>query len=269
VAFGQAPTCSTQVTSYTISNPNLSSEQSTQWSAGAAWDATSWLNMSLDYWNIKIDDQIDNIGAGQILACIAGTSTVCPSGLSNLPANVSPPNVALGLGVARAPGTGEILYMQLGFVNLGTIEQHGWDFNARTEFDFGDWGTLNNQLQVGLSQYFSVNGGDNAIGQPGVPKYRVALQNTWDVGDFTVGWNLNYIHSTQSYGLPTDLPSWTTNDIQATWNAPWNGKFTVGVNNVANKLPPLDAANPSGRGYEYELYDGYGRVPYFRYTQSF
>lgn len=269
VAFGQAPTCSTQVTSYTISNPNLSSEQSSQWSAGAVWDATDWLNMSLDYWSIEIEDQIDNIGAGQILACLAGTSTVCPTGLSNLPANVTPPNVALGLGVARAPVTGEILYMQLGFVNLGTIEQDGWDFNARTEFDFNDWGTLRNQLQVSATRNFQVNGGANAIGEPGVPEYRAALINTYDVGDFTFGWNVNYIHNTDSFTFVDGTPSYTTHDVQATWNAPWNGKVTFGVTNLGNKGPPLDPADPGGRGYDFNLYDGYGRIPYFRYTQSF
>jgi iron complex outermembrane receptor protein len=57
--------------------------------------------------------------------------------------------------------------------------------------------------------------------------------------------------------------------VQATWAAPWNGRLTIGVNNVLNRGPSLDALNSSGRGFDFGLYDAYGRVTYMRYTQSF
>ncbi len=75
--------------------------------------------------------------------------------------------------------------------------------------------------------------------------------------------------SCDDYGYPQRLPSWTTNDLQATWSAPWNGKLTIGVNNVSNKEPPLDPFAPTGRPFDFNLYDAYGRVPYVRYTQNF
>ena len=71
------------------------------------------------------------------------------------------------------------------------------------------------------------------------------------------------------YGYARRLPSWTTHDLQATWNTPWNGKLAVGVTNAANKGPVLDPFDPTGRGFDFNLYDTYGRVPYVRYTQSF
>ena len=278
VAQGLAANCSTQITAWVISNPDLTSEQSQQWSLGAAWDATDWLSMTVDYWDIKVENRVAAITSAQILSCIAGTSANCPPGLSTLPTNVSPPSVPLGLGVARAPGSNEILYIQRGFTNLGTIEADGVDLNIRTDFDFGDWGTLRNQLQVGYNRNFSVDGGANIINEPSTPKYRANLQNVWDIADFTFGWNINYIHSTDSTAgrlLPPDrnfpdyLAAWVTHDLQATWNAPWNGAFTLGVNNVLNKDPIQDPYDPSGRGFDFNLYDGYGRVPYFRYTQNF
>lgn len=277
LAFGQPATCSTQITAYAISNPDLTSEQSDQWSAGLAWDATDWLNLAVDYWRTKIDGRVAGITSNQIIGCIAGTTSNCPPGLNGqLPLNVNPPVVANGLGLARAP-SGEIIYVQRGFANLGTIDSDGLDLNLRTNFDFADWGSLRNQFQ--LSYVFSqeVDGGE-IVDEPGVPELRATLTNEWTWGDFNVAWNINHIDGTSSTAsrqtppdttLPQRLPSWTTHDLQASWNAPWNGRFTVGVNNVADKDPVIDPFDPTGRGFDFSLYDGYGRVPYFRYTQTF
>jgi iron complex outermembrane recepter protein len=269
-AFTGNPVCQTQVTTYTIANPNLVSEQSEQFSIGVVWDATDWLNLSLDYYDITVTNRIAGIGLQQIINCLAGTSANCPAGLSVLPTNVSPPQVGLGLGVARVPGSGEILYAQLGSTNLGTLDTSGMDLNVRTNFDLGAMGGLRNELQVGYVRDYRVDGGRNIIGEPGVPKYRAGLRHSWVYGDFSFAWNTSYIHSTFTVaGLTTgaEQSSWTTHDLQASWNAPWNGRVTFGVTNLADKDPPLDPAY--GRGYDEQLYDGYGRVPYFRYTQSF
>jgi iron complex outermembrane recepter protein len=281
IAFGLAPTCNTQVTTYTIANPNLSSEQSRQWTAGVAWDATDFLNLSVDYYNIKIEERVAFAGIDTVVGCLDGTVASCPPGISVLPGNVSPPQPQLGLGLARDPGTGQILFGQLGFANLGTIDTSGIDLNLRTNFDFGAWGGMRNTLQVGYVRKFSVDGGINTSGFEGSPKYRATLVNQWTYGDFSFGWNINYIHSTLSiagrraqlgledYGYAGTLPSWTTHDLQANWNTPWNGRVTFGVQNAADKDPVLEPFDPTGRGYRMALYDGYGRVPYFRYTQSF
>ena len=60
-----------------------------------------------------------------------------------------------------------------------------------------------------------------------------------------------------------------THDLQLSWNSPWNGKIALGVQNLANKGPVVDSLDPTGRGFDFGLYDGYGRVPYIRYTQTF
>lgn len=278
LAFGLPANCSTQVSAYSIGNPNLSSETSDQWSAGLAWDATDWLNMSIDFWDTSIEGRVAFIGTPTAVNCLLGTTSNCPPGLSNLPPNVSPPVPSLGLGVARAPGTGEILYTQTGFSNLGTIDADGIDLNVRTNFDFADFGSLRNQLQISYSHDFTLDKGDSIIDEPGVPKYRAVLTNEWTWGDFNFAWNINYIHGTQSTAAnqdppdtdyPSRLPSWTTNDLQASWNSPWNGRFTLGVQNVADKGPVIDPYDPTGRGFDFSLYDQYGRTPYFRYTQTF
>ncbi|MCK7593541.1 TonB-dependent receptor plug domain-containing protein [Pseudomarimonas salicorniae] len=295
VVFGLTPNCTNpvtgatttpQTTAWVIANPNLSSETSTQYSLGFAWDATDWLNLSLDYYNIEVDNQITPVTTNTIIACLGGSAIACPPGLSMLPTTAASglpfeqavPNPQLGLGLARDPGTGGILYVQRGFTNLGKLETNGLDLNVRTNFDFADWGALASQVQVGWVNKLRVNGGRNLVGDERTPQYRVSVQNVYTYGDFTLGWNISHIADTDSRNalgnppradLPLDLPSWTTHDLQLTWAAPWNGKITVGVQNIADKDPVLDPLDPTGRGYDMNLYDGYGRVPYVRYTQSF
>ena len=279
-AFGQPAGCNTQISAFVIANPNLKSEQSEQFSVGAAWDATDWLNLSLDYYDISIDNRIAAITSALIIQCTNGL-VACPPGVGTLPANASPPQPQLGLGIARDPASGAILYIQRGFANRGTLDTTGLDLNVRTTFDLADWGQLANQLQIGYVTEYSFDNGADLTGDPGYPEFRATLQNSWSYGDFNFTWNINHVDSTLSnqgliirnggddYGYSQTSPSWTTHDLQATWSAPWNGKVTVGVNNIADKDPVLDPLHPSGRGFDFNLYDAYGRVPYVRYTQNF
>ncbi len=295
VAFGLTPDCRDpvsgnvsipQVTAWTIANPNLKSETSKQFSFGLAWDATDWLNLTVDYWNIEIQDLIAGITTNQIIACLDGQQVACPPGLSNLPQTGTTgrpveevvPNPQLGLGLARDPVTGLILYVQNGSANQGVLQTDGIDLNVRTNFDFDDWGSLRNQLQVGQVRSVTQDDSRNFVGDERTPEFRANLQSVYTFGDFDFSWNVSYIHSTDSAnalrpdpleGVELTLPSWTTHDLQLSWNSPWNGKIALGVQNLANKGPVVDSLDPTGRGFDFGLYDGYGRVPYIRYTQTF
>src|SRR3546814_3982921 len=49
---------SVQVNAFREKGVGLGAEESTQYSLGVVWDATDWLNITLDYWNIKIEQRI-------------------------------------------------------------------------------------------------------------------------------------------------------------------------------------------------------------------
>jgi iron complex outermembrane receptor protein len=267
-AFGLGPDCETQVTGFVIANPNLGAEESDQFSVGFAYEPTDWINGSLDFWQTEIEDRIAAIGPQQIVNCVLGTQENCPPGLSELPPGASPPVPELGLGVARNPDTGQIVYLQRGFASLGTIETNGFDFNIVTNFNlFG--GNLQSDLQGTYVNSFETDGGDDVAGDAQLPKWRATLANEYRISDFAIAWNINYIDGQDTALAPglDSLPSWTTHDVQVNWFAPWNGRVTVGVNNLADKDPVLDPGE--GRGFNFNLYDGYGRVPYVRYTQNF
>ena len=266
-----------QVTMFVLANPNLGSEQSKQFTLGGAWDAAEWVNLSLDYYNTEITGRIANVTLAQIINCLEGGGT-CPPGVAFLDPTVFTPaftgNSALGLGIARSPTSGAIVGGQRGPVNLGTIETDGLDLNVRTNFAFGAMGTLQSQLQVGYVRNFEIDGTGNQVGLTvgganggGQPQWRANFGNTWAYGDFQFVWNMSHIDSVVNSNQNGTTPSWTTHDLQVVYHAPWNGRLTVGVDNVADKGPPLDPA--LSRGFDFANYDPYGRVPYIRYTQTF
>jgi iron complex outermembrane receptor protein len=240
-----------QINATRKANPNLESEQSTQWSAGVAWDATSWLNLTLDYYNIEIENRVRFYSSQDLVNIDAGL--------------VSDPFPGAPCSITRAPN-GRILLIENCYFNEGTVETDGFDLTARTNFEFGDWGTLRNQLNVSYVAGFSVDGGEDQVGILSFPEFRATLLNTWEVSDFAFNWNLRHIdgHGTQRFQT---YSSQTLHDLQVSWNTPWNGVLAVGVNNVENELPELIAVD--GRNFDFALYDAYGRTPYLRYTQKF
>ncbi|RNF85991.1 TonB-dependent receptor domain-containing protein [Montanilutibacter psychrotolerans] len=59
----------------------------------------------------------------------------------------------------------------------------------------------------------------------------------------------------------------TYHDASVYWNAPWNAKVTVGVNNIFEKNPPI-AATAFANSFD-PAYEVPGRFFYFRYSQKF
>lgn len=276
---GITPPCETQITTYTIANPDLKSEQSEQFGLGVVWDATDWLNVGLDYYNIEITDSISSFSAAAVLNCLTGAGTLCPEGLSYFPSGTTVPNVGLGLGVTIDEATGGIVNGQAGYVNIGKVETEGYDLTVRTNFDLNNWGSMRNQLMVGYVSNYASNDARSIAGRPGYPRIRAGLTNQWSMNDWEFSWNISYIHRTQSqafrtllgsaqtdYGLPHHLPSYTLNDFQVTYRAPWNARISLGVQNAFDKGAVVDPYNEDFDSY---LYNTWGRTPYFRYTQNF
>lgn len=257
-AFGGGALCNNpatqvQIDAFSIANPRLGSETSRQWSLGAVWDATDWLNIKADYYNIEIKDAIGAIGAQDIVDRNNGAD---------------PRPIPPGLSITRDPATGAITRLVFGFVNEGTVSTDGIDLEINTDFDFGDWGGLRNRLFYSWVNSYEIDDGLDVtefIDFRGQPQSRANLETTYSISDFEFGWNVEYI-AKQDAGT-VDTPSWIVHDLTATWKAPWNGRLSVGVLNVENELPVLQSFD--GRVFNFNLYNAYGRQPFVRYIQSF
>lgn len=251
---GEPPDCDFQINGLRTANPNLDSEKSTQWSFGVAYAPFEWLNGTLDYWNTEIEDRINFFSAQELVDReLAGDP------------------IPSGLGVERAP-SGTITRVVQGYGNEGTVDISGIDLNVQTNFDLLG-GSLTNNLLVAYTLDYSVDGGRDLVGDPGVPEFRAVLANTYAWRDFSFGWNINVIDSTAdtvTNGVREGhVPSWVTHDLQANYFTPWDGRITIGALNVGEKYPPIGVGFTDQRDYDFTLYSGDGRLTYVRYTQSF
>lgn len=259
-ALGQGATCRAQVDTYFIANPSLSSEQSEQYSFGVVYDPVEWLDLSLDYYNITVEDTISSIGAQDIV-----DMDLDPGEYGQIPA---------GLSITRN-ASGRITEIVAGYANEGDLKTSGLDFRANTDFDFGGAGRLQNRLTVSYINEYEITdilGTRDEIEWLGAPQMRVNLANDWSWGDFNFAWNINYIEGQQDPDRTDGTPGlqvggYTTNDVQVMWSAPWNAKIAVGATNVGDRYPEL--VQYDGRPWNFYLYDAYGRTVYFRYTQTF
>jgi iron complex outermembrane receptor protein len=263
------PCAPIQINGTRTANPNLDSENSDQFSMGFAYEPTDWVNMTFDYYNIQLDNKVTFFDA-QTLVNKDNRGDALPSGLS----------------VTRA-SNGAILNIIQGYGNEGTLDTSGFDTNVRFAWDVpvGKFSTMV-QLSYVLtyeSSDFTVDGSPDGepwdqVGDAGLPRTRGLVSNVYELDDWSFVWNINYIHrqvdSTDRDGNGNlagngEVPDWTTHDIQVNYNTAWNGRFSFGVRNATEELPPIGLGNVGSRDYDFNLYDGYGRITYFRYTQSF
>lgn len=250
----QPANCSLQVNATRTANPDLQSEQSEQFSFGVAYAPFNWLNGTIDYWDIEITDRINFFSSQELINREIAGDPAIP-----------------GLGVIRAPN-GSILEIITGYGNEGTVETSGIDLNVLTTFDLLG-GTLSNNLLLAYTLDYSVDGGRDLVEDPGVPEYRATLNNTFGWRDFSFAWNINVIG--EQYDVVEDgersghVPTWITHDVQANYFTPWDGRITIGALNIGEKYPPVGVGFIDSRDYDFNLYNGDGRLTYLRYTQSF
>lgn len=277
--FADGPGTQTVTPYLSGSNPNITPETSESQTLGLVFSpefATN-LNMSLDWWNIRIENTIVGDSPTAILddCYIRGIQSRCDI-------------------VTRDPATGNVVAIPFGGRNAGFVETEGFDFdlNYRMDTQYGQFGL------AWLNTYVSKNEikTDNLEGVPsqqngfgGNFRLRSNANLTWDMGPVGVTFGSRYYSGTKEncyfddrcslpdYAAPdtqglitplNELGSNTFHDLQVRWTAPWNATVSVGANNVFDHYaaPAYDQPNS---GYSY--YGGFdiGRFVYMKYQQRF
>jgi iron complex outermembrane recepter protein len=275
-------------------NPNLSPETAVSKTFGLVYspEYLTGFDVSLDWWNIKIENSITTLGAQTIAdACIlAGATAQC------------------GL-ITRLPGTGAIVGLLDVNTNGASDDVTGYDFAANYRFETDAYG----KFHVGLdSTYFDsyINVTESGIvGQPlvysfvgnyygsggFVARVKSQLSVDWAMADWNASWKMRYTSRMQQNctaavdptlqcsnpdganfnvdGLgayevvPTNQIGGTTyHDVQVSWNAPWEGVIAGGIRNLGDKAPPtaVGATNSFDPSFDVP-----GRFYYVSYSQKF
>lgn len=241
-------------------------------------------SLAVDYFSIKIDDQIAQLGSAQVVGgCYIGDTF--PNRFCDL----------IERNGADALEPFSITSVRDLYVNINTQETDGWDFTARyeNEFDFGEI-TFEGQatytdtdtrtlFDTAEESGFETDDFNGTIGDPEwVWNTRLSL----DRGDFTYSWFMDYVGvgdnssfeaSEITYqGLPGISDRKTEEVIYHDASVRWIGdslSVTAGIQNIFDEHPPtISAASLAARRGTVPLsasYDLRGRTGFLRVSKTF
>lgn len=244
-------------------NSRLAPEKSTQFGAGIALQPLDWLDFTLDYYHITVDDSLTTYSVQSLIF----------RELLNQPL---PEGTAIDRTAARPTFTTTT-------DNIAEISTQGLDLLLNARFNLDGYGLLRPSLSVSYVLNYEEDDGvmpaRNKVDDPGVPEYRATLSLAWVYSDFTTTWTTSHIASTSATLVPGDpdplqlqqsghVVSNTVHDVQIKWDTPWNSTISVGVRDVFDRGVSINPFLTSPY-YDQTLYDPAGRTPYARFTQRF
>ncbi len=224
-------------------------------------EAIPGLFVSLDHYNIKVDDTISTFGAQNLVNLCATTGRNC--------------------GVITRSASGEILDIVDGPVNLNSTEVAGYDFvtGYRFETDHGRWNlNLNiSNLQKYEESSTLADGSTITEDLTGVarsrqafPKWRSGFQAKWSQNEWQASYSWVHIgNSTETYkGEDRNIGTVLLHNIAATYEFDSGVQWKVGVNNLTNKQPPVSLTN-ANINFDINTYNPVGRFFYTQVSYSF
>jgi iron complex outermembrane recepter protein len=295
-----APNAANQYNGLLGGNPQLKPETADTYSIGFVLQprVVPNLTFSVDYFNIKIKEVIEAIGGDTILnECLASVGN---------PAQAAEFCPFVHRGLAGSLWTTPAGFVKDTNVNAGQLATKGFDFKgsyrvplpAAGSLLFGFEGTKLQTLTTtpiaSLGSSYDCTGYFGSICGAGDPKWRHVLNVTWstpwDALDLTLRWRyLGSVSSEQTSSnkflsgspfLPlSTIPAYSYVDLTGTFNLYKNVRLELGVNNIADKDPPIvvggdcSTSSPAGancNGNTFPgVYDALGRYLFAHITATF
>lgn len=192
--------CAIALIGYQVSNPRLKAVTSNNATFGVVFAPVQSVNLSVDYYKIRLtNDIISQYEAGGLNAYTslvrgpAATLPQCTATAAPCPTiNTTTP-------------VGLELFAAYPYVNAGTTQTEGLDFDLQSRFDAGQWGKLEARLtwthmieydltvQGQTFQLSGTHGPSGISGDTGNPKDRGTLSLTWERNAASLTVTENYI----------------------------------------------------------------------------
>ena len=256
-------------------NPGLDAETAKVLTTGIVYEPpqVKGLSFTVDYFNIKIDQAIQSLGAQVILAnCYTRDQQEdCDK-------------------VHRDPQLGGAIdFISDPLINVGGTDTNGIDFAVAYDHKAGNVGTFRHQFE---GQYLRTFLLDNSIQKlQGVgfydlgvyPKLKANFSTLWERQGVSAGLNIRYVAGYKECVdndcntpenldmLSRDVDANITADLFAGYMVKSRAgvtRLTVGVNNLTDQKPPLIYIGFAGDS-DASTYDYMGRYFYARMSQSF
>jgi len=260
-------------------NLTLTPEKADTTSIGLVWTPSHQLSVTLDWWNIEINDAISSPLVQDVVGgCYDADPN--PGYLVNAMCQLIYRNVQTGTFNGReSPGVGLLLS------NEGFIQKTGIDLGVRFGHALpGALGRIQYALDLSKVTRDDFKAAPSSVLRDCLGYYstsctpshdlRSNLRVSWFVHDVTATLAWRYFSALDIEPLAEvngryfppyrHISAYSYFDVAASWESPWKLKFSLSVNNLLDKKPPLiggdigKTAENSGNSYP-QWYDALGR----------
>ncbi len=260
-------------------NRELDPETSTSWSAGFVWSPAAGLDLSVDWFDIDMRKQVQDMDVRTILASEAN----CRLG----DADITSPTCVDALARVTRTADGRLYGVYVNPINVARESTSGIDVGLRYRLQTGAGDFIFNGTHTRVKEHdfqrypgdptedqFAVNSGFD------IPRTKTSVSVTWekDAWSATVyGSRLGKLPNSDSYDQVFDPDSGDSPYIKDTYryNASVQYRFddhsrlSLSVANVFNKMPPKDATYTAYPYYDVSWFDSVGRTINLQYTHKF
>ena len=266
-------------------NLNLTEEEGEFWNLGVVANLTDNADLTIDWWNIELEGAVKTISTDEMLDD--------PSYNKNGQFNDCATMTEVGyLTELDDDGIENISCMRKGPINSAYEASEGIDASFNYQFPETAAGEFKFKLAASylLKKEYQEKVGDEIEDQTETdyfPKWKSNASLSWNYEDFRA--TITYYYTGEAVGTDlfefedgseiddhTDtLDAYQIINITLSYSAPWDGKFTAGVKNLMDEMPPLyDIRNDEHNDWPYyqdrnSSYSAKGRSLFFGYSQKF
>jgi len=260
-------------------NRELDPETSKSWSAGFVWSPSADLDLTADWFDIDMRNQVQDMRVDAILrdeaACRLGTQ------------DASSPTCIDALARVQRTDDGRLYGVQVSPINVARERTSGVDVGLRWRLPtaIGVFALSGNHTWVKrhdfqqfdgdvMEDQFAVNSGFD------IPRTKSTVSVGWEKGPWAatvVGTRLGRLPTSDSYDQVYDPEDGNSPWIGATWryNASLQYRFDAGsrvsisVVNLQNKMPPKDVTYTGYPYYDTSWFDSVGRTINLQFSHQF
>ncbi len=255
----------------------LKPEESDTYTYGVVFtpDFAEGLSVSIDYYDIKVEDAIDTINQETTLVQCVEFNQFCDKVNRGVASslwlgNASPTNGVDGL-----------------FENIGFFQVKGFDVEASYTFEIGSYGSVNVSNLLGYLESWEQEeypgaGAQECQGKYGgacdvpLPELRNRFTTTWvSPWDFLINLTWRYaseVEQITASAVKIDIDEFNWFDLSGQWQASENLSIIGGVNNLTDKDPPItqNGVTQRNNGNTYPgAYDHLGQYWFLRANVQF
>ena len=248
-------------------NPNLEPETSVNRSFGFVYTPAfaKGLAWSTDWYDIRVREAISSFGSQNLLNLCANSGQRC--------------------NFIQRDSSGEVIKLTDGPINLNRIHARGVDTTLRYQLPPMDTGRFALMLSASYLDRFdrfdtlpsgvvkvTPRAGMADVARESFPRWKAMTGLDWSRGQWSANWSTRYIGATDEGPAPAygNIPAQLTHDAWGAYStATGLATFTLGVQNLFDKDPPLSYVNGGDLNFDMSTYNPRGRFVYMKATFNF